>query len=77
MREIAKASLAGNKQHLEGQPLRWDRSKSKDDADAAGRHLLERGTVDTDGVRHTAKAAWRILAVLQKEIEEDRDKSTN
>ncbi len=73
--EIAKASLSGNSQHVPGTPLHWDRTKSKDDVDAAGRHLLERGTLDTDGIRHTAKAAWRILAVLQKEIEEERKRS--
>jgi hypothetical protein len=31
---------------------------------------MERGTVDTDGQRHMAKAAWRILAALQIEMEE-------
>ncbi|KAF1711076.1 hypothetical protein CSC70_03885 [Pseudoxanthomonas kalamensis DSM 18571] len=30
---------------------------------------MQRGTVDTDGVRHSAKVAWRALALLQKEIE--------
>jgi hypothetical protein len=34
------------------------------------RHFLERGTIDTDGVRHSAKVAWRALAMLQKEIEQ-------
>jgi hypothetical protein len=30
---------------------------------------MDVGTVDTDGVRHAAKVAWRALAGLQKEIE--------
>ena len=29
------------------------------------------GTIDTDGIRHSAKVAWRALANLQKEIEKD------
>jgi hypothetical protein len=36
------------------------------------RHFLQRGTLDTDGQRHTAKAAWRMLALLQKEIENEK-----
>jgi len=31
---------------------------------------MERGTYDTDGIRHSAKLAWRALALLQKELEE-------
>lgn len=69
--EIAKVSKAGNDQHNPGQPLHWSRGKSNDHADTCGRHLLQRGTLDTDGQRHTAKAAWRILAMLQLEIEAD------
>jgi len=37
------------------------------------RHLMENGMHDIDGVRHSAKIAWRALAHLQKEIEGDRD----
>lgn len=73
---VAKASLAGNKQHVPGQPLRWDRSKSGDEADALIRHFLERGTIDTDGVAHSAKVAWRALALLEKE-EEARELAAN
>jgi hypothetical protein len=67
--EVARCSYLGNEQHNPGEPLRWDRSKSTDEADALVRHLLDAGTVDTDGVRHTAKVAWRALALLQKELE--------
>ena len=62
-------SKAGNEQHNPGKPLHWDRSKSGDEADALMRHFVERGTLDTDGIRHSAKVAWRALALLQKEIE--------
>jgi len=68
---VAYCSKKGNDQHSPGQPLHWDRSKSQDEADALVRHLLSRGTRDTDGVRHSAKVAWRALALLQKEIETD------
>ncbi len=71
--EVARVSVAGNEQHSPGQPLRWDRSKSTDEADALARHLLQAGQLDTDGLRHSAKCAWRALALLQKEIEADRD----
>lgn len=73
--EISKASLAGNKQHLDGEPLHWDRSKSKDQLDAAARHLFDhaRGDAfDDDGVRHLTKCAWRILAQIQLEIEKEK-----
>ena len=66
---IARVSWEGNNQHNPGQPLHWDRSKSDDEADATIRHFMKRGTLDKDGIRHTAKAAWRMLALLQKEIE--------
>lgn len=71
IREVARCSKVGNDQHNAGQPLHWDRSKSTDELDALTRHLLEAGTIDTDGVRHSAKVAWRALANLQKEIEKD------
>jgi hypothetical protein len=66
---VAHVSYIGNQQHNPGEPLFWDRSKSTDEADALIRHFLQRGTMDSDGVRHSAKVAWRALALLQKEIE--------
>lgn len=72
--EISHVSFVGNEQHNPGSPLHWDRAKSTDEADALMRHMLQRGTRDTDGLRHTAKVVWRALALLQKEIEADRVK---
>ena len=69
--EVAKCSYAGNQQHHPDKPLHWDRSKSTDELDALVRHLMESGQRDTDGVRHSAKVAWRALAHLQKEIENE------
>lgn len=70
---VAELSMVGNEQHNPGKPLHWDRSKSGDELDAAARHMLEAGTMDTDGVRHSAKLAWRALANLQKELEAARE----
>lgn len=67
--EVAKCSVAGNNQHHKDKPLHWDRSKSGDELDALTRHLMDAGKIDTDGIRHSAKIAWRALANLQKEIE--------
>lgn len=75
--EVAHVSYVGNRQHNGNSPLHWDRSKSTDEPDALLRHLKDAGTMDTDGLRHTAKVAWRSLAMLQKEIEADREKVTN
>ncbi len=73
---VAECSRIGNEQHNPGSPLHWDRAKSGDESDALGRHLLERGTRDRDGVRHSAKLAWRALALLQKEIEAEAQESS-
>jgi hypothetical protein len=67
--EVAKVSKAGNDQHNPGEPLHWARGKSMDHADCVARHLVDRGKLDADGQRHTAKAAWRVLALLQEELE--------
>lgn len=67
--EVAKVSKAGNDQHNPGQQLHWARGKSTDQADCIARHLIGRGTFDTDGQRHSAKLAWRALALLQEELE--------
>ena len=67
--EIAKVSKAGNDQHNPGEPLHWARGKSMDQSDCIIRHFMERGTFDADGLRHSAKLAWRALALLQEEME--------
>ena len=72
IREVAKCSFVGQQQHNPDKPLAWDRSKSGDELDALTRHLLDAGTIDDDGIRHSAKVAWRALANLQKEIEKER-----
>lgn len=69
---VAHVSYVGNEQHHPGQPLHWDRNKSADEADALMRHFRERGTLDTDGLRHSAKVAWRAMALLEKELEQEK-----
>ena len=70
---VAELSRVGNDQHNPGKSLFWDRSKSGDESDALMRHFMDRGTLDTDGVRHSTKVAWRAMALLQKEIEKERE----
>jgi dATP/dGTP diphosphohydrolase len=69
---VSRVSWQGNEQHNPGQPLHWARGKSTDEADTMMRHFLKRGTLDTDGQRHSAKMAWRAMALLQKEIEAEQ-----
>lgn len=73
---VAEVSMAGNQQHNAGEPLHWARHKSLDHVNPMGRHTMERGTIDTDKVRHSAKMAWRALAELQTEIECERSGMT-
>lgn len=69
---IAQVSKAGNDKHNPGQPMHHARGKSMDHADCIMRHLIERGTLDSeDGLRHSAKLAWRALALLQGELERE------
>ncbi len=69
MAAVAELSRIGNDQHNPGEPLHWNRAKSGDELDACMRHLMEAGTIDDDGVRHSTKAAWRAMANLEKELE--------
>lgn len=73
--EVAHVSFLGNEQHNPGEPLHWAKEKSTDEPDALVRHLIDRarGEVrDTEGARHLAKAAWRALANLQREIDAEK-----
>lgn len=72
--EVAKCSWAGNQQHHPDKELHWDKTKSNDHGDCIARHLVDRGKFDTDGQRHSAKLAWRALALLQLELEKENMK---
>ncbi len=70
--EVARLSKAGNDKHNPGQDMHHARSKSGDHADCIMRHLIDRGTIDPeDGIRHATKVAWRALALLQQELEDE------
>lgn len=69
--EVAKVSKAGNDQHNPGQRMHWARGKSIDHANKIVRHLVDAGKRDGKGIRHSAYLAWRALALLQEEIEQD------
>lgn len=71
--DVSHLSKVGNDQHNPGEPLHWAKEKSNDHPDCLLRHLIDRGTKDKDGVRHSAKVAWRALAMLQLEIEAERE----
>lgn len=70
---VAQVSKYGSDKHNPGEPMRWSREKSNDHADCIARHLIERGTVDAEGLRHSGMLAWRALANLQLEIERDAE----
>jgi hypothetical protein len=69
--EVSKCSKAGNEQHNPGQPLNWDKTKSTDHADCLLRHFIDRGKIDSAGIRESARMAWRALALLQIELESE------
>lgn len=66
--EVSAVSRIGNEQHNPGEPMHWAREKSTDHANKIIRHLVDAGTIDKDGTRHTAKVAWRALAMLEDEL---------
>lgn len=67
---VASVSWEGNEQHNPGQPLHWARDKSSDHLDCVIRHLTD--NIHTGNTKELAQAAWRILAQLQLDIENDR-----
>lgn len=71
---VARLSQVANEQHNPGEPMHWAREKSQDHADCIIRHLVDRGTFDTDGQCHSTKVAWRALALLQLELEASPDR---
>jgi len=73
IKAVARLSYVGNQQHNPNKSLHWDRSKSGDELDALGRHLIDDilEKVDDDGILHTTKVAWRAMANLEKMLEEN------
>lgn len=73
LKEVSKCSLAGQKQHNQGDELYWDKTKSTDNEDALVRHLIDHSInpMDDDNVLHLAKCAWRSLAALEIYLENE------
>ncbi len=76
--EVAFVSWFGNEKHNPGEPLHHARGKSMDHPDCIMRHMTQRGgfdIVEIAGVqykiRHSAAMAWRALALLQEELEQE------
>lgn len=67
---VSQVSKAGNDQHHPGTKLHWDMNKSTDEADSLTRHLIDMGEdgtiLDSDGILHAGKVAWRGLANLER-----------
>lgn len=73
--ELVKVSVVGNRQHNGDEPLHWARGKSMDQMNTAQRHMFDHAVdrFDDGGkTRHLAKAAWRLLAQIQLDIEAER-----
>lgn len=67
---VSNVSFEGNEKHNPGEELHWSRGKSMDHADCIARHLAQRGGFDGP-IRHSAALAWRALALLQEELENE------
>jgi hypothetical protein len=70
--EVSRVSFLGNEKHNPGQPLHHARGKSTDHADCIVRHLVGRGGFDGE-IRESAALAWRALALLQEELEREKN----
>lgn len=66
--EVAKLSKDANEQHNPGEPMHWARNKSTDHVNKILKHLIDAGTFDIDGHRHSTKVAWRAMANLEDEL---------
>lgn len=71
---VAAHSKVANDKHNPGEPLHWSKGKSNDHADCVARHLLDVGRIDPEtGKSHTIALAWRAMALLQTELENNND----
>lgn len=68
--EVSRLSMVATQQHHPGEPLHWERGKSTDHRNKILRHLIDTGKKDDKGMRHSTMVAWRALALLQEELEE-------
>lgn len=59
---VAHHSYVNNEKHNPGEPLHWSKEKSNDHQDCLLRHVLE---------QDWTAVAWRALAILEIELEND------
>jgi len=64
----SRCSHIANEQHNPGEPVHWDKSKSIGEGNELLRHLLQAGTRDADGQRHSVKVLWRAAELVEREI---------
>lgn len=72
---IARLSKVANDQHNPGEPLHWAKEKSQDESDAMMRHLIDDiigEELDSDGILHLTKVAWRAMANLERKLENEK-----
>ena len=62
LKEVAKASKAGNDQHHPDKPLHWDKSKSTDEYDAMNRHLIDSFEDEFDDDAEDSECKESLLA---------------
>jgi hypothetical protein len=73
MVEVARHSQESNEQHNPGEPLYWNRAKSKNQLGSLTRHLLDiagPGNTLDDQILHARAMAWRSMANLELLLEE-------
>lgn len=78
---VSNHSKKGNDKHNPGEPMRWAKEKSSDQADCVARHLIDIGpnwnALDEEtGSYHATALAWRALALLQTVIEKEKGKKS-
>ncbi len=69
--EVARISQVAGDKHHPGERLHWERGKSTDHRNKILRHLIDSGKKDSKGNRHSGALAWRALALLQEELEQE------
>lgn len=66
---LAELNVQGNMQHYgNADNVQWVHKVSNKHIDKLLNHLIDHGTLDTDGIRHSTKVAWRALANLEDEL---------
>lgn len=69
LKALAELNRQGNLQHYgNADKIRWKWKVSSNHVGKMLNHLIDNGTVDSDGIRHSTKVAWRALAMLETEL---------